>query len=282
MNFNQGTYRLFCAIIVCLAALFGSNLSVFAEVAYVDGSVAMCDNDGTTWGNAFKYLQDALAEASEFGSTIDQIWVAAGTYLPDHDCANPDGSCSPLPCDQSASFELVDGVKLYGGFDGTEIFLVDRDPENNITILTGDIDQDGDAHDIDNSWHVVTADGVGGATLINGFTISDGYADGGGMDNNGAGILILDANLFIVRCTLTRNDAFNGGGMYVDVTGTAAPTFFNCSIIDNVTSWEGGAMRVEGNAELILVVNCLFALNFSQFGGIYATGPDADFINCTF
>ena len=84
-----------------------------------------------------------------------------------------------------------------------------------------------------------------------------------------------------MRCTLTKNDAVNGGGMYVDVTGTAAPTVFNCTFYKN-NAPEGNGMRLEGNPELILVVNCLFALNFQLGSVIYATGPDADFINCTF
>ncbi len=251
----------------------GLTLGAAATTYHVDGATGNDNNNGQSWPASFKTVRKALFEAGQ-NPGPHEIFVAAGTYYPDE----INGGDSNL---RSDSFDLVDGVKLYGGFLNGDDFE-DRDPETKITILSGDIDQDGDLYDRDNSWHVVTADGVDGTTLLNGFTISDGYANGGGMDDNGGGILILDASPLIVRCTLSKNVAIRGGAIYIEVTGTAAPVVFNCSIIRNLAG-QGSGMRLEGGGpELILVVNCLFLNQVPLGGAIYANGPDVDVINCTF
>jgi len=132
VNIKQKTYRIFCTIIVSLAALFCMNASSLADTIYVDGSLTPC-GDGEGWSTAYRYLQDALAAADGF--TNDQIWVKGSeTYYPDENCANPGGTG-----DWNATFNMIDGVAILGGFDGTETVATDRDPVANETILSGDI-----------------------------------------------------------------------------------------------------------------------------------------------
>ncbi|MHC4867978.1 MAG: right-handed parallel beta-helix repeat-containing protein, partial [Planctomycetota bacterium] len=96
------------------------------------------DNDGTSWGDAYTDLQDALAEANS--TDKDEIWVAEGTY-------------EPNASDRSKSFELVQNVGVYGGFAGTEFARHQRDWGKYETILSGDIGTPNSTSD--NSYHVV-------------------------------------------------------------------------------------------------------------------------------
>ena len=74
-------------------------------------------NKGGSWKNAYISLQTALNNAT----SGDQIWIAAGTYSP--------GNTS------TDYFNMVDGVSIYGGFNGTETDLAQRDPLKNTSII---------------------------------------------------------------------------------------------------------------------------------------------------
>ncbi|MCH8495606.1 MAG: hypothetical protein LAT57_08250, partial [Balneolales bacterium] len=146
-------------------------------VIYVDASAEGL-NDGLTWSSAFTDLNSALAVAT--GN--DEIHIAAGTYKP--------GSA------RTNSFTItgeMDGVRIYGGFPEGGGTTSERNPSEHRTILDGDI---GIANDIsDNSYHVVTFDGVSSgtitnATLLTGITIQTGNANCSTYpDNSGGGIL---------------------------------------------------------------------------------------------
>lgn len=125
-------------------------------------------NDGTSWANAYTSLTTGLAAAT---ATRD-VWVAAGTY-------------TPHASDRKNSFTLADGVSVYGGFDGTETIISERDPKSNVTILSGDLSAndnntitESEATRQDNSYHVVTIRGNAQNVVLDGFTISGGNANG--------------------------------------------------------------------------------------------------------
>jgi hypothetical protein len=136
------------------------------EASLAEGGIIYVDADadpgglGTSWTDAYTDLQDALADAEAGGG--DQIWVAAGTYKP------TDGD------DRTASFHLVNGVAIYGGFAGTETVLGQRDWVSNKTILSGNIgDEETNA---DNSYHVLRGIDITELTVLDGLTITGGYA----------------------------------------------------------------------------------------------------------
>ena len=126
-------------------------------IIYVDNDAVTGSNTGMSWENAYSDLQDALERAG--AGCGSEIWVAAGTYKPTQNASDPD-----------ATFQLVNGVPLYGGFAGTETSREQRNWLTNETILTGDIDDDGNG----NVQHVVKAANVGQETFVDGFTITKG------------------------------------------------------------------------------------------------------------
>jgi len=185
------------------------NISVGVILVDIDANGT---NDGTSWENAFNHLQDALTEAVS-GSVI---WVAEGTYKPDINDLN----------NRSATFQLKEGVEIYGGFKGNETELEQRDWFINKTILSGDINDIGNPND--NSYHVVT--GADDANL-DGFIITNGNADGSYPDCYGGGIYCYDVSPTISNCLIKDNNStILGGGIYCDY---GSPTVTNSFLIGN-------------------------------------------------
>jgi hypothetical protein len=247
------------------------------RIIYVDAD-AIGANTGVSWNDAHRELQSALATAV-FG---DEIWVAAGTYRPDYS-VNPGIHTQ----NRTSRFALVNGVALYGGFEGSETSRELRNPELNLTVLSGDLNDDDDSggDNSDNSYRVVYAASVGPETIFDGFVVTRANADGvgaqygGGMFNGGN-----NCRVAVRNCTFVRNRARGGGGMY---NSGGAPTFSNCRFIAN-TAWlgsegPGGAMCSSGNTNLT-ITDCHFEQNTAEYGGGIAMygNAEARFLRCTF
>src|SRR5436190_301007 len=114
-------------IVLMLAFIFGfiwvSPVYASAIMTYYVKWNANGANDGSSWTNAYTDLQSALSVAS----SGDEIWVAAGTYEP------------TTGTDRIISFTLKNGVAVYGGFEGAETLLTQRNPATNVTTLSGNI-----------------------------------------------------------------------------------------------------------------------------------------------
>ncbi len=228
-------------------------------------------NNGSSWANAYTSLQDALSAAI----SSDQIWVAAGTYYP------------TAGADRSATFMLKDGVSIYGGFDGAEALLAERDPDTNVTTLSGDIGTPGDTGD--NSYHVVTGSGTDSSALLDGFTITAGNANGsdpafygGGMYNEsgsptlsnlifsgnaafvyGGGMYNQGSSPSVTNVTFSSNTAARGGGMYNNQNSNV--TLTNVTFSGNAASYRGGGMTVASSTPTL--TNVTFSGNTAQSGG---------------
>ena len=229
-------------------------------------------NDGSSWTNAFATLQKALAEAT-FGQIIH---VGAGTYYPD------EGS------NRSATFQLKNGVAIYGGFPLSGGVLASRDPATHSTILSGDLlenDTPGFTNRDDNAYHVVTASGTQASTILDGFVVTAGNANAG-RPWEGGGIYMEGGSPSVAHCDFQNNRALDGGGA-ASISSGSAPSFTNCSFSNNMayeptpTGGAGGAVYI--NLSSPSFTNCSFQGNEAKQGGAISNFESTPTLtNCSF
>ena len=169
--------------ILFILGLLCLPISIFAQskIIYVN-TAAIGTNDGSSWQNAYKDFQDALQIAKK----TDAIWIAKGTYFP------------TKTNDRSISYDMKNGVSIYGGFEGNETSAAKRDFEKNRTILSGNIGNTMDS--LDNSYRLVNAIDIQDVTYLDGVEIAYGNAN---LSSNTA---------------LTTNKGLSGAGLYVTTT----------------------------------------------------------------
>ena len=168
--------------LLSLALATGAMFSTKAQtIIYVDAD-ATGSNNGSTWASAYTNLANAL---DNNGVTGAQIWIAEGTYTPYY---------------SNSSFDIRHGEKLYGGFNGTETSISQRNPAQNITILSGDVyDDDSLGNYYNNAKRIINVDPydpnntLNGeeVVLLDGLTVSDAYSTstaGGGLGTDYPGV----------------------------------------------------------------------------------------------
>ncbi len=256
-------------------------------IRYVNDDVAGGNNDGTSWDNAYASLQNALTAAHNG----DQIWIAAGTYYPTKQVEGTG--------DRFATFQMKNGVEIYGSFAGTEdpatFDLANRNFTTNKTILSGNIGTKNT--NIDNCYHVFFhPEGLAldSTALLDGVTITGGYADGpwepwhdcgGGMFNYGSSptldnIVISDnttvfygggiCNVSSSSPTLTNvvikgnTSAGNAGGLLCSML--SSPVLNNVTISGNTATNEGGGVY-SNTSEPLTMNNCIVWGNTASSGG---------------
>jgi predicted outer membrane repeat protein len=234
----------------------------------VDASATGGAHDGSSWADAFSELQAALAVAS----AGDDLWVAEGTYRPDVDPITglQDG-------DRAATFQLITGVRLLGGFpngggDGT---AGARDLSQFASVLSGDIGVLGVGSD--NSYHVVTGNGTDATAILDGFAVRDGQADGFGTDRQGGGMELRGGSSTVLNCTFTANHAQNDGGGLV-IFGS--PLVANCLFDGNTAGGRGGAIYNDGGSQRILSCTITDNTAGSAGGGLHFLSGSASATNC--
>ncbi|MBN8644944.1 MAG: hypothetical protein J0L61_06835 [Planctomycetes bacterium] len=186
-----------------LARLFTPALALALCAATASGAVrfvkadAVGANNGTSWANAYTSLQSALTVAA----SGDEIWVAKGTYKP----ATP---ATPSP--RSVSFVLKSGVKVLGGFFGSETAANQRNPRLFVSVLSGDINGD-DAPNFgnrgDNSFRVVRAINVNSGAILDGFIIRGGNANDPPPSNSGSAVYVSGGSPRVLNCIVRDNFA---------------------------------------------------------------------------
>lgn len=257
-----------------LLLFLGSSLGIMAQtkIYYVSPTGV---GDGTSWETTTT-LQTALQNAV----AGDQIWVQGFEQIT---------SADQLYIAPADGFSLKSGVQLYGGFKGDETNVNSRETLGKPyqmkyrSVLSGDIKRDDVVDNTnlifpanttrsDNATHVLNVDMAPASgnnkntspTIINGFSIGNGHADGSGEkgggiyihgDNTGGGIFRIE------RCFLLNNYATQGGAIYVDAevknVNNSTSLVNQCVVYNNAAGERaavenaGGGLYLAGEATVV-------------------------------
>lgn len=212
-------------ILVIFISFFVSQVN--AKIIFVKHNATGLNN-GTSWENAYLFLQDAIT----FSSIGDSIWISEGTYFPDLGIGKTLGA-------RFESFNVPCEVHLFGGFAGNELEFNQRDISTYLTILSGNIGNP--AIETDNSYAIVQYYNCLDTTILDGIVIKNSYNDqifgGGGIsgynsrlvlrdlkiednifnnnliDSISGGIFLQSDSSIIMRCKILNNEAY--GNKYV-------------------------------------------------------------------
>ena len=207
---------------------------------FVDQHVQGGREDGSSWANAYRRIEQALDKAR----AGDCVWVARGVYTP------PTGK----------SYEMkYDSVEVYGGFGAWESYLHERVFASNQTIVRRS----------DNGSSVIVIEGSKGMRW-DGFTIEQGQATQGG------GILNKNGQVTIANCIIRNNRADQGGGIYNGNGGDAV--IFNTEISGN-TATDGAGMYNHSAHPRLTNVTISGNLASNQGGGLYNDGSNPEVRN---
>jgi len=273
----MGTKRikLLTCLVAVLPLVIGWGTVRAAPTLYVDATADGLNN-GSSWGDAYKFLQDALADA-QLSTEPVEIRVAQGLYRPDQ------GRSVALG-DRDVAFVLTDGISILGGFAGVqEPDPNARDVDAYPTVLSGDLQEDDlwwvdmaagvpeevtDSHQ-DNSECIVDAGSSGPTAILDGLHIkglwyeerSLGRGETINLDRQG-GLFVIGGSPTILNCVFTENLScsvknVDGGNptftgcrfvrnhyLYAPaiLTNSSDATISECTFEDNVAVREGGAM----------------------------------------
>ncbi len=198
------------------------------------------NNDGSSWTNAYNKIQDGINAAA----ILDlEVWVEQGTY--------------------KENIVLANNVQIFGGFNGTETYKIERRYLKNVTTIDGG----------KNGPTVLAASGINRTAVLDGFVIINGSQSGVKIDRGGP----------TIRNNIIKdNSASWGGGIYM-IGGMfeADPLILNNLIYNNRATWGDG---IYANNSWATVRNNTIVANGDMNGtGIEAIGywnPSPTIINC--
>jgi hypothetical protein len=263
-------------VLAALPVLLSLSFEIQAQTVRYVSTTGNDANAGTSWATAYRNVNKAI-DAALFG---DQVWIAKGTYYPDEGPGRTNN-------DRSLSFNLKFGVSMYGSFAGTETSISQRNLKSDSTILSGEIQQDGDS--TNNSSHVLFLNSVFGLT-IDGFVIERGFSVTLGSDVNdgfASGILMYTSTATVSNCSIRRNVAMNCTGC---VLSSSTGYFTNCFFYDNhavggsYAGYGAGLATINMDGYSCNLINCIFWRNTAKDygGGVAVSVGTITSQNCVF
>ena len=230
----------FSNYLLILILLFCFILQVSVQgVVYVNKNAAGGANNGNSWADAYTAIQAGINDADV---ADEEIWVAMATY--------------------PEAIVMKSGVKLYGGFNGTEPLRSQRNWTTNVTTIDASTARGGLP-----AYHVVTMDSITSST-IDGFTIKGGNASGSSgiyLDERGGGIYCYYSSPAITNNTILENSALScGGGIYCN---GSSPQITNNIISGNSTYYEGGAIYCINLNRYSIIANNIITGNSAYWWG---------------
>ena len=251
-------------------------------------------------------LEDAVAGDQIWVLGFEQISTAEQLYVLPENAKDEE---------KANGFVLKSGVKLYGGFRGTERTIDERPTSGKApyftyrSVLSGDIKGDdvvdgtnmlypANSTRSDNATHVLSLDltpkqssGNNNTypTVVNGFTVIGGNADG--TDEYGGGIYVFGANAngggayHIEKCFLLNNYAKEGGGAIyvssqVEATSTAS-TIVDCVVYNNIAGERSGSVNLGGGINIVGAGTIFNSSIFNCEGGGVLLSEKAKAVNVT-
>jgi len=225
---------------------------------YVDAS-SPTNLGGNSWSNAVQDVDQAIALAAPGA----EIWVKAGTYK-----KNSGTNLTPV-------VSVTKQVSILGGFDGSETMVSERDPVNNITIFSGDKNNNDSPTLLDNSTRsdnntnifLIEADNV----VLDGIWITDAQGGDSVSSLHGSGAIFMkntQSNLTVRNCVIEKNLArFRGSVLLYEPinVGTTNIIFDRCIIRNNLTAQGGITLGARINTNLTVeITNSLFLQNRAE------------------
>ena len=258
--------------LVTTVVLFCMTATVYAADTLFVSAIAEPGGDGQSWNAPYRSVSEAMGIA-QYG---DEVWLARGTY--------------GIP----ATITMKEGVKLFGGFKGTESLREHRDWYRHETILTatGSTTTIFTMNDLDSATKL---DGL----ILQGATASAVIVDGGApvffncqFRNNsserGGAIRATDVGRMRIEFCVFRDNASTMDGGAVNVTNgiadqTWGPFFGESLFYHNSAGGSGGAVALDGFTGRPQIASCAFVDNSASIGGAYHAVRCFSYVtNCTF
>lgn len=257
-----------CTAPVTSAAI---TISITSPCANVSGRIYVKPGgtgNGSSWANATGDLQAAIDNTC--GAT--EVWVASGTYKPEH---YPTG-CTGCGTARDYAFMLKNGIKVYGGFAGTEASLSER-VLGNESVLSGDIDNN-NVLDNGNARHVLISVADGAETILDGFVITHGYGEqiAGQTDPSisiegqlvygsyAGGAVLFSSSAIFRNDYFNENHGHNGGGIFSAFGSNMM--FENCHFSENTVNGGYGAAFYDYYSLGTLLDHCVLSGNSGLSG----------------